>query len=164
MSKVLYLLRHAKAMEASSGEKDYTRELDQNGNFQAARMGRRLAEKGVKPDLILSSTATRAFETARLIAEQIDYDTQLIQTNEDIYEASARTLFGIVTGLDNALNEVMLVGHNPTFSHMAEYLTGNEVGSLPTCAIAKLTFAIDDWAEVSAGIGSVEWMERPDKE
>ncbi len=163
MSKILYLLRHARAMEASAGEKDFNRELDQHGNFQAARMGRKLVERGIKPDLILASPAKRAIETAQLVANQIQYDNDLLQTNENIYEASPRTLFGIITNLPDEVNEVILVGHNPTFSHMAEYFSGTEVGSLPTCAIVRLTFAIDSWKEASAGNGKVEWVESPDE-
>jgi phosphohistidine phosphatase len=149
MTKTLLLIRHAKSDWSVQGQKDFDRELNQRGNMDAPRMGSKLFEMGIKPDLVVSSPAQRARSTAEYICEQIKYPLERIDFNEEIYEASVRTLLKVVNELNDIYSTVVIVGHNPGFSYLAENLTGAVIGDLPTCGIIELTFEFDSWALVS---------------
>ena len=77
---------------------------------------------------------------------------------KEIYEASPRTLLKLVNELSPDQKEVMLVGHNPTFTYLAEYLTKEEIGNMPTCSCVKIKF-FNEWNEVSEGTGDLLWFE-----
>ncbi|MBX9853514.1 MAG: histidine phosphatase family protein [Cytophagaceae bacterium] len=163
MLKNLFLARHAKSDWSVPGQKDFDRELNGRGRNDAPRMGKKLSEMDVKPDLIMSSPAARAKLTAEFIAEQLRYDTEKIIFNEDIYEASVRSLLAIINELSDDYNKVMLVGHNPTFTYIAEYLTKKNIDNIPTCGIVNIEFNVDSWKEVSGDIGNLKWFIYPKK-
>ncbi|UII23949.1 SixA phosphatase family protein [Fulvivirga ligni] len=162
MSKTLFLIRHAKAMEKLSGQTDNERELDSVGLQNATRMGINLNHQSLQPDIIISSPANRAFTTASLIAEQIKYDTHRIHPNPEIYEASTRTLLQVINQFKNDWQNVVLVGHNPSVSYLAEYITKEEIGNVTTCGVVRIEFDFDDWAMVSEGTGDLISYEYPD--
>jgi phosphohistidine phosphatase len=163
MGKNLYLLRHAKSDWSLPGQKDFERDLNTRGYNDAPRMGLIIADKGVSPDIIISSPSKRTTITAEFVAERLKYDINNIQFEDEIYEASPRTLFNLICGLNNKYNSVILIGHNPTFTYVAEYLTGAEIGNMPTCSIVNIYFDTDNWQEVSAKSGKLEWFEYPKK-
>src|SRR4051794_29220568 len=121
MTKNLILLRHAKSDWSDPGQKDFDRDLNSRGRLDAPRMGKKLCEMDVKPDLIIASPALRARLTAEFVSEQLRYDVDKIDFREEIYEASLRSLLNVINGLDDTYNKVMIVGHNPTFTYIAEY-------------------------------------------
>jgi len=149
MAKTLILIRHAKSDWSNSGEKDFDRSLNQRGHMDAPRMGGKLHEMGIVPDQIVSSPALRTTLTAEYICEQIKYPFEKVDFQEDIYEASVRTLLKVINELDDKHKTVIIIGHNPGFSYLAEYLTGTEVGDVPTCGIVELNIEFDKWALVS---------------
>jgi len=158
MQYQLFLLRHAKSDWSTQGQKDFDRELAPRGNLDAPRMGRKLYELGVSPDLIIASTAIRAKYTAQYIAEQLKFDTEKIEFNEEIYEASLRTLLHVINNLPEETKKVMLVGHNPGLTYLAEFLTKKEIGTIPTCGVVSLEFNVDSWAEISGGLADMKWF------
>ncbi|QSE96277.1 SixA phosphatase family protein [Fulvivirga lutea] len=162
MSKNLYLLRHAKASEKLADQKDFDRTLDSQGLQNATRMGINLLNKKVQFDIIIASPAVRALSTASLVAEQIKYDTNRIHQNEDIYEASTRSLLQVVNQLKNEWDTVLLVGHNPSVTYLAEYLSKSEIGDITTCGLAHIKFKNLQWNEVSEGTGELKSYEYPD--
>src|SRR4051812_23133061 len=105
--KNLFLVRHAKSDWSISGQKDFDRELNGRGRSDAPKMGRKLYEMEAKPEIIISSPAARAKFTAELISEQLKFDTEKIIYNEDIYEASVRTLLGVINDIEAKYNRVM---------------------------------------------------------
>jgi len=162
MSKTLFLLRHAKAMDKLSDQKDIDRELDSIGLQNSTRMGINFSHKSIQFDMIVSSPAERARQTSSLVAEQLKYDPKKIHHNEEIYEASVRTLLQVVNRLKNEWNTVLLVGHNPSISYLAEYLTSAEIGNMTTCGVSRIEFDTDNWQEVSEGTGDLITYEYPD--
>jgi phosphohistidine phosphatase len=161
MAKKLFLVRHAKSDWSISGQKDIDRELNVRGMNDAPRMGRKLRELNVKPDLIISSPANRAKHTAEFIAEQLQYDTDKILLHQEIYEASVRSLLGVINDLPDNCNIVMIVGHNPTFTYIGEYLTKQNLDNVPTCGVVHIEFEIDSWKEVSEGNGILKMFIYP---
>ena len=163
MSKTLYLIRHAKSDWSIPGQPDDDRALNHRGLFDAPLMGKVLKELHVNPELIISSPAVRARTTAEFIAEQLGYSIDKIELNNEVYEASPRTLLRLINNLDNRLKSVAFFGHNPTFTYLAEYLTKEEIGNMPTSAAVKIQFDLDEWSAVSEGTGHMLWFEYPKK-
>jgi phosphohistidine phosphatase len=162
MSKSLFLLRHGRASEKVSGQKDIDRSLDAVGLQNSSRMGMKLKEDQIRFDIILSSPAERAMNTATLIAEQVGYDPSRIHVNEDIYEASVRSLLNTVNHFKNSWETVLLVGHNPSISYLTEYISNGEVGTIETCGLVEVSFDIDSWEEVGEHSGSLKNYVHPD--
>lgn len=148
MKRTLILVRHGKSSWEDLTLPDRERPLAERGRRDAPRMGRRLALDKVQPDLILSSPACRARTTAALIAAELDGEREIV-IDERLYGGDARTLLGVVAGLDDGLRCVMLVGHNPEFSELAHRLS-REINEMPTCAIARLTYGAASWSAIPA--------------
>ncbi len=78
--KTLYILRHAKSTWTDANLSDFERPLNERGVKTAPFMGELMAKKNFQPDLILSSPAQRAKQTALLIKKagrmkaEIKYD------------------------------------------------------------------------------------------
>jgi len=145
--KTLFLVRHAKSSWDDPSLADHDRPLNERGRRDAPKMGERLAQRGVKADLIISSSAARALATAQAIAEKIGYDQAQIMVDRRLYEAEVSTLLYLIQELDDRFERVMLFGHNPEFTDLARFF-GSEVDDLPTCAVVELTFPVDHWIEV----------------
>lgn len=159
MSKQLVLMRHAKSDWSNIGQRDFDRELNPRGNSDAPRMGGRLAqEMNFVPDLVISSPATRAKLTAEYVCEQLKYPEENIHFEEDVYEASLRTLLRITNELDDKLDKVILFGHNPGFTYFAEFLTKKDINNIPTAGAVSIKFEVDSWAMVSEGLGHLDWF------
>lgn len=156
--KNLVMLRHAKSDWTSPGQKDFDRTLNARGHRVAPRMGHKMNELEVHVDVILSSPAERAKLTAEYVAEQLNYDTSEIEYVEEIYEASIRSLLELVNNVDEEYDTVMMVGHNPSFTYLAEYLTGDEIGNMPTCGAVSINFEVTSWKEVSQNSGALNWF------
>ncbi|MEJ2004279.1 MAG: histidine phosphatase family protein [Cyclobacteriaceae bacterium] len=162
MGKSLYLLRHGRAMEKASGQNDIDRQLDAMGLQNSSRMGMKLKEDDLRFEMIIASPAERALTTASLIAEQVGYDPARIHINEEIYEASVRSLLQAVNNFKDTWDTVLVVGHNPSLSYLTEYISDAEVGSIATCGLIHITFDSDSWGEVSQGTGNFESYVHPD--
>lgn len=162
MTKTLFLIRHADALEKQPGQQDIDRDLSAKGLQNSTRMGMNLNNKELPFDIIITSPAQRALTTASLIAEQIRYDTSRIHINQEIYDASVRTLLQVVNQLKDEWNNVLLIAHNPTVTYLAEYLTKSEIGNMTTCGIVTIKFDVDQWALVSEGSGEMVSYEYPD--
>ena len=162
--KHLFLNRHAKSDWAQPGLTDFDRPLNDRGVHDAPMMGKRLASRSENIDLIVSSPANRAITTAMVIAKQIGYPAEKIKQEPRIYEARVNDLLKILNHLDNTYNTVMFFGHNPGFTDFADYLTGAGILNIPTCGICKISFEIEDWAEVSAHLGNMDYFDFPKRE
>lgn len=162
--KHLFLNRHAKSDWGQPGLTDAERPLNERGIHDAPMMGKRLAERKENIDLIVSSPANRAITTAKAIAKQINYPLENIHQEPRIYEARVSELLKIVNHLDNKYDTVVLFGHNPGFTDFADYLTGAGILNIPTCGICKISFDIDDWAQVSAHLGNLDYFDFPKRE
>lgn len=161
MVKKLFLVRHAQASETEQGSKDFDRFLTRNGQREAVHAGLFLKRHDKKPDLIVASNARRALATATIIAEQLDYPVEEILEEPEMYEASVRILLRIINELDVNCQQVMLVGHNPGLSYLAELLTDDLVGNMLPGSLAEIHFSGDSWKEVSQRTGSLVLYKSP---
>ena len=145
--KTLYLVRHAKSSKDDPRLADRDRPLDARGERDAPTMGARLAERGVKPALIVTSPALRARATAQLIAQALGYPLGDIVLSDRLYASTPDALLAVTRALDDSLRSVMLVGHNPEMSELAQRFAG-EVPDMPTCAVAEFRFDMMSWSQI----------------
>jgi phosphohistidine phosphatase len=149
--KTIVLVRHAKSSWADDQLEDFERPLNERGLKDAPSMGQRLHQKGIAPDLILSSPAFRAISTARRMARELAYDLREIHCNTKIYEANVSALIEIIRSLPDELNTVMLVGHNPGMHELCYYLTLKLPEDFPTCAASIIRLDVNQWKQVKQG-------------
>lgn len=157
--KTILLLRHAKSSWDDADLADFDRPLNQRGLVTAPFMGELIATREIDIDLIVSSPASRAAQTAMLVKENGGLNAEL-RFDERIYEASPQTLLLVASELDNKLESVMLVGHNPGIEGFIGFLTG-QIEPMPTAALAIIDLDIKKWADVKSGSGSVNAVIRP---
>lgn len=163
MGRTLILVRHAKSSWKHEGLSDFERPLNNRGFKNAPEMGRRLVDENLSVETIISSPALRAITTAKLIADEMAFNIRKIEQNEQIYEASLTTLIDLVSGLDNNSHRVMLVGHNPGFTVLCNYLSDARIDNMPTCSIAQIHFDIDRWDSISEHAGRLVDFDYPKK-
>lgn len=161
MPITLYIVRHAKAEDRAIFMSDFDRELTSDGIMAAARVGRYLHGKGIKPDIIMSSPAPRAKSTANVVAEQVGYDLAEVQFNEKLYEGGPKAYLAAINALPDTTQIAMIVGHNPDVSYLAEFLTHQSIGSMSKGAVVAVNFENLTWAEVSGRTGSVVFQIGP---
>jgi len=144
--KTLTIVRHAKSSWKDSSLKDRDRPLNTRGEHDAPEMGRRIAAAGVRPSLIISSPAKRAWTTAKTIARELGYPLEFLQREDDLYLASVNTLLDVLVAQDERFNNIMMFGHNPGLTDFANYLVPGLTNNLPTCGVVSVSFDRDDWS------------------
>ncbi len=161
----LMLLRHGKS-DWSTSDGDFERPLNKRGKRSAKLVGAWLAEQGMEPELIITSPAKRARSTARRAALNMNLGQDAIIRDERIYAADVSDLLQVIRECPASVGRIMLVGHNPGFEDLVEYLADNTVeipedGKLmPTATLAQLTM-IGDWSDAGAGSAHLEAITRP---
>jgi phosphohistidine phosphatase len=156
----LTLIRHAKSSWAEAGLSDFERPLNARGQRDAPLMAERLRAAGIQPQRLVSSPALRALSTARLFRPILGVAEPIVMEPR-IYEASLATLLGVVSELDPSERSIVLFGHNPGLSELAECLSGQTLGALPTCAAVTLTFSGDGWGAARRGLARLEALRFP---
>ncbi len=150
--KTLYLARHAKSSWKHPELSDIERPLNKRGKRDAPIIGNLLKEKGVNPDILISSPAVRARKTAVAIAGIIDYPKSKILIDVNIYESSSSELRNIIQGFDDKYNSVMMFGHNPGLTRVNNYLTDSYIDNIPTCGVVGIRFN-SSWKKIEGASG-----------
>ena len=161
--KELFLLRHAKSSWDDPDLADFDRPLNHRGKEDAPKMGERLRKMGILPDLIVASPAKRAKKTAKIVAEKLGYDVERIVWDERIYEASPQTLLYLVCQLPDDVKKVMIVGHNPGFTMLANILGDIAIDNIPTAGVVGIAFDTKTWDEACRMKGHTLFFEYPKK-
>lgn len=148
MKKRLTLLRHAKSSWNNASLDDRDRPLNERGERDAPVMGQRLLQKDSRPSLILTSPAKRARQTVRLIAREIGYPIEFLQTEAELYLASPEILLNVIAEQENTFNDIVLCGHNPGITELTNQLTGMAIDNVPTCGMVYIEAEIKAWDEL----------------
>ena len=159
--KRIYLIRHAKSSWKEMDLADFDRPLNKRGKRDAPIMGKRLNSLYGKPDLIMTSPAKRAMRTAVIFAKELGYPVEKIFKNELIYMAGVSELLGLIHLIDDSNDKVMLFGHNPDLTILANYLTRNHIDNIPTCGIFCMDFNIEFWKDVAQSQGQFVFFDYP---
>ncbi|MEA3410466.1 MAG: histidine phosphatase family protein [Pseudomonadota bacterium] len=161
MLRFLTLVRHAKSSWKDAALDDADRPLNKRGKRDAPEMGKRLAKLGAKPSVIISSPAKRARKTAWTIAQALGYPRGKVVERPAVYLATVDDLLSVLGGIDKEIREVILVGHNPGITNLANFLTGEDIYNIPTCGVARIRFEDDDWASLGPRSGKLELLDTP---
>lgn len=162
LMKTLCLIRHAKSSWDDPFLNDFDRPLNERGRTDAPKMGKRLKEKDIHPDLLLSSPAERALSTCLIIAEKIGYRLSNVHTDRRLYHANEDELLSIVHGFNDANDEVVIFGHNPALTDFVNKLNHELVtDNIPTCGIVCIKLAVESWKKVKWGEGEVDFFDFP---
>ncbi|WP_295838454.1 histidine phosphatase family protein [uncultured Microbacterium sp.] len=140
----LVLARHAKSDWADEGLDDHDRPLNDRGRHDAPAMARTLLRAGVRPEVLLSSSAVRARETAEAFARAFDVD---VAENADLYLAAPDALLQAARAAGS--DEVMIVAHDPGMSALVSRLADRDE-RMVTCAVAVFTWHEGTWDDVDA--------------
>ena len=161
--KTVYLVRHAKSSWDYQSLRDSERPLNDRGLRDAPIMAKLLRKKGVKPDAIISSPAVRALTTATFFKNELAIDGEDVIIKDEIYEAMASTIVALIQRLPENLETVMLFGHNPTFTSVANIFTEKYIANMPTCSIVRIDADVANWLEFKEGNGKVTEFHFPKK-
>lgn len=161
--KKLILIRHGKSAWDSPWLSDHDRPLAERGIADVPYMSRRLQERGIIPDLIVSSTALRAAETAQLTAAIFGYPESNILFEKSLYHASPEQLLTVIRRQSEATQTLVLVGHNPGLTELIQEL-GTNLDNLPTSGQFGYTLSDTRWADFTAEKISTEWIDYPKKQ
>jgi phosphohistidine phosphatase len=153
--KKLFIVRHAKSSWDDPDLDDFDRPLNTRGKRNAPEIGKRLAMRGVNPDLIITSPAKRAAATARRIAEEISYPKSKIIKEENFYHGTIQEVITIVQKLEDHVNSLMIFGHNPGLTDLANYLSSADIYNIPTCGVVEIDFDIASWKMLGSKTGKL---------
>ena len=160
--KQLTLLRHAKSSWADPSLADHDRPLNKRGKGDAPRMGARMAERNERPSLILTSTAVRARATARLVANALGYPREFLQSDRALYHADPEQILGVVAEQDDAFEHIVVVGHNPGLTDLANALVPElAVANVPTSGVVAMALPVNRWADVTDTSGRLRYFDYP---
>ena len=156
MKKILYIARHAKSSWSDMSLSDFERPLNARGKRDAPFMANLLKEKGIHPELILSSPAKRAKKTAKQYQEALGGE---LRYDEGIYEASSMSLLSLVQEALQSVDSVMIVGHNPGLTALNDMLSDKSIYNIPTSGVVGIVFK----DEVTLHKGKELFFEYPKK-
>jgi phosphohistidine phosphatase len=161
--KKLFLIRHAKSSWEDHLLSDFDRPLSDRGKRDAPRMGDVLRDKKVNPDLVIASPARRAIKTAKIISTILKYPIEKIVEDKTIYEASTQDLLNVINSIDDVYSTVLIFGHNPGFSMLANLLSSKYIDNMPTSSVAGIELFVNSWKDVEVGSGKLFLFEYPKK-
>lgn len=146
--KTLFLVRHGKSMPQGATALDAVRKLTDEGVKRTRLVARYISENHEPPELIVSSAAERAYTTALILADQFGMKAENVVIHKMAYTGNETDLVAIISTTDNKYKSMMLVGHNPSISYVANTFIKPMIDSLPTTGVISVHINTDDWAEI----------------
>ena len=154
-------MRHAKASWEEPGVSDADRPLVQKGIKKTAMIVNFLLQRETSIDLMISSPAVRAYETAKLVAAGLNYPVNKIKTDRKIYDGYYDRILDIIYGTSNDLNSVMIFGHNPTITNLANLFLHPGMENMSTSCVVCLSFDTDKWESIPSCEAKQEFIVFP---
>lgn len=159
--KQLLIIRHAKSSWDFTSLSDFDRELNDRGHKDAPAMAKRLLDKSITIDAFISSTAVRAFTTAKYFAQAYQQKEKDIKCFDELYHASANTIFNVISKTSDELQTIAVFTHNPGVTDFANMLTNTQIDDMPTCAIFAVKAHCDTWGDFEEAIKDFWFFDYP---
>lgn len=144
--KTLTLMRHGKSDWGDPTLADRERPLNPRGQRDVPKMAGRLKTLELRPSLILASAARRTTETAKLMADAFSYPREFIHREDGLYLAGAHAIAECIGSQDPSFNVMIVCGHNPGITEIANTFAPGITGNMPTSAMLTVRAPADDWA------------------
>ena len=145
MERKLFIIRHEKSSWEHAGLDDIDRPLAERGIRNAGEMARRLQEKGEIPQLILTSPASRALNTALIMSKVWGLGPECLQVHEPLYDALLSEIAQVLAAVPPEVKGVAIFGHNPSFTSFTNQFMKIPLDNLPTAGVALITLESDSW-------------------
>ena len=158
--KEIFVLRHAKSSWDNVNLSDHDRPLADRGIKDAAKLCAFVKKRGHKLDKVLCSTAKRAKETYDLIADGFNYEIDKTTFTDKLYFGDVTDVIRDLRELDDSLNSILIVGHNPTLHHLVELLTNEQIDRFTTCNLAIIS-QDGEWITLNSHKCSLKSLIRP---
>ena len=162
MSKRLILGRHGDAPFGVAEIRDIDRTLSETGILENIDMSEYLKDCSIKPDLILCSHASRALHTAMMHQRHLKLPLSVVSISETIYTNRVMDILNLLYNLDDSLNTVMLIGHNPTITELSNVFFTNRISMMDTSGMSIFEFDSDTWKAIDNGLVTSEQYLYPD--
>ena len=146
--KNLHIVRHGKSSWDFEDISDIDRPLSPRGINNAYLMAKKLSEKKVQPGLLISSPANRAAYTAIIFARVMKLPYEKIRIEDLIYMGNTEDLLNLLRQQDDVFSEILIFGHNPAFTSLANHLMSGIIENIPTAGIVSLSFETDSWTDI----------------
>jgi len=160
--KTVYAMRHGEAAKAKNGQDDLLRPLTKAGKKDVRSIARSMKKAGGKIDLILTSSARRARQTADIVAKQIGYDRDNILADERLYQRLAPAdHLQLLKAIDAQHDSVLIVGHVPNLNELISAHANRVAVSLPAGGLAQLEFNKASWSALTQRSGKLAAIELP---
>lgn len=163
--KNIFFVRHSKAIEQLPVIADFDRPLTDRGIKNAHFMGKLLNEQHEKPQLIISSPAARAINTAIIMSKELNYPYSKIILEEKLYESSVNNYFHVIKKTSDTIQNLFLFAHNPTITEVCNLLTDGAIAidTIPTSGIVGISFDIHTWQKIDTIKGTLILFDFPKK-
>lgn len=161
--KHLLLARHGKPSWANREIADLDRPLKPSGLAETYRMAEWLQKQKVPVDLIITSPAVRAIQTALVFARAIKYPTYRMEINEHLYSDDQAKLVKFLHSMDNRYDNIMLIGHDPALTNLYNHLTKEAIDKVPSSGLAHLALKVETFAALKKGSCKSKFLKSPKK-
>ena len=145
MKRTLLLIRHTKSNWGDFTQPDFDRPIKKDRADDAKNMAAELKSLDVEPDLIICSPAKRTRQTVEFFCDKLKYDYDKILFDKRIYESTAEEVLHVIRETSADIKTLVVVGHNPSLTDLANMFTENSIGEMPTTGVVWLEFAINSW-------------------
>ncbi|MBA3664101.1 MAG: histidine phosphatase family protein [Bacteroidetes bacterium] len=160
--KELFLIRHAKSDWGTEFLKDVDRPLNERGYSDAYFMSGWFLKNQTVPAKILSSTATRALNTALIFARTFDFNMSNFALEKNIYESSSKNLISIIREQPNDVTSLAVFCHNPAITEVCNALLNDFfIEDVPTCGITGIKFSVNGWQDIAEKKGELGFYQFP---
>jgi phosphohistidine phosphatase len=143
---------------------DFKRKLIKQGKNDSLQVAERLKKQKIKPDLVITSPAPRAAETARIFAKQLKYKQKNIKSRKSLFRQTEHALLDVVHEIDDRYDTVMIVGHDPSITDFVHFLIQDFKEIIPTCGVVGIEFDTLSWRDISQGQGVLKLFDFPQPE
>jgi phosphohistidine phosphatase len=146
--KTVYIVRHGKAVPAHANIADADRLLTDTGVARTCKIAEYMTESKPVIDQIIASPAERAFATALIIADKLGIKANKVVSDEKLFTGDESDILEVIENLDNSINSVMIVGHNPIITMVANRFASPKLESLPTTGVVSVHLDTDKWIDL----------------
>lgn len=157
--RTLYISRHGDA--EYSYNTDIARCLTSDGEQEAAWLGDFLLKQQAAVDIVFTSPAQRALTTSQIVINKLGLPAEKLEVIPKLYNASLPGLLEFIRSQGQRYPHILLVAHNPGLSDLVNYLSDEDIGSLPTCGICGIELDLDNWDALQQGSGKLRLISYP---
>ncbi|KKL24316.1 hypothetical protein LCGC14_2416540 [marine sediment metagenome] len=149
--KTLILVRHGKSSWKYTVD-DKDRPLQQRGVNDGHLVSKAFKKHEISIDAVFASPANRALHTSMIFSRNLNFPFTKFRVTNELYDFSGERIQKFVRNLDNALNTVMIFGHNDALTNVANSFGNSYIDNVPTTGLVQLDFDVTEWASIQKGV------------